>query len=308
MREPDLAALAPRETLGKLEHSYFPPYVTLAHIFTAPREWRMDSRVLEQYVFEYVIGGKSEYVVEGSTYSLSKGDLLLYRPYDVHSARALPDSDYVSISIVFHFADNPFPFEELYRNEYYVGNFADRPAEQYLYELTAKYKQSGLHNRILCQGLLLLILSETSAGKKESKAPTGSQQKNLARMVQIKKHIVEHLDRDIDPAELEKRFGLTWNYIINQFNKTFGVTPVQFLTWARVAKAKQLALQTKMSFSEIAYSVGYKDVHTFGKMFKKKTSMSLTEFCASVCDHEYFVTWPEDAKPGARSRAGAPVG
>lgn len=300
MREPDLAALAPRETLEKLEHSHFPPYVTLAHIFIAPRDWRIDNRVLKQYVFEYVISGKSEYIVEGRTYPLAKGDLLLYRPYDVHSARIVSEDDYVSASIVFHFADNPFPLEELYRNEYYLGNYAERPAEQYLYELTAKYKLPGLHNRIVCQGLLLLILNETSAGQKERKPPTGSQQKNLARMVQIKNHIVERLDRDIDPKELEKKFGLTWNYIINQFNKTFGVTPVQYLTWARVAKAKQLALQTKMSFSEIAYSVGYKDVHTFGKMFKKKTSMSLTAFCASVCDHEHFVTWPKDAKPAVQ--------
>ena len=83
-------------------------------------------------------------------------------------------------------------------------------------------------------------------------------------------------------ADLERISGLSRNYLILQFKSVYGLTPFDYLSWVRVERAKELAIQHDLTFTEIAERTGYSDVHTFGRMFKKKTGMSLSQYCAAV--------------------------
>jgi len=280
--EPDLAALAPQETIERLRDYHFAPYITLAHIFNAPRGWGFDNRVLKQYALNYVLDGQGEFVVEGRSYHCAKGDIVLYRPYERHSIRTIEDRDFLSITVVFHFTDTQVPLEELFAGAHHFGNYANHAVSHRLAELVAKYHLPGLRNQLACQGLLLHILSELASRTAPETAPAASQSKTIARIVQIRNHLLANPQHELVPAELERMSGLSWNYIIARFKSTFDLTPHQFLIHARITKAKELALQSNLSFGEIAARVGYGDVHAFGKMFKKKTGMSLTQFCASV--------------------------
>jgi len=290
MTEPDLAALLPEETLEKLEDYYMPPYITLAHIFNAPRGWGFSGRVLKQHAINYVIEGAGEFTVEDHAFQVEKGDVFYYRPYESHGLRTLQEQDFLSITIVFHCMGSPLPLDLLMQNRHYLGRYTGHPVEEHFSELVAKYAQHGLHNRLLCQGLLLLILAQTSPQSRlQLHEPV---HKNVSRLVLVKNHIENQLDRELNAGELERISGLTWNYLISRFSRTFGITPAQFLIRARIRKAKELALQTPLSFGEIAHRIGYQDVHSLGKMFKRKTGMSLSEFCASVCETDHSIDWP----------------
>ncbi|QJD86471.1 helix-turn-helix domain-containing protein [Cohnella herbarum] len=292
MPKPDLAALHPQETLEALSDFRFPPYISLAHIFNAPRDWGFSGRILKQYALNYVIGGRGEFAVGDVADVVEKGDVFFYRPFEVHGLRALPGKEFISITVVFHFADAPFPMEELLHGTHWLGNYAGQPVEHHFAELVAKYRQPGLDNRLACQALLLSILSETSRQVCVPKPEEPERRKNLARLILVKNHIENHLDRNLNVPEIERLSGLSWNYIITEFKKTFGTTPMQFLIWARISKAKELALQSPLSFGEIAAQVGYNDIHAFGKMFKKKTGMSLTDFCSSLYEADHRIHWP----------------
>ncbi|WP_372633145.1 AraC family transcriptional regulator [Cohnella sp.] len=297
MHKPDLAALNPQETLEALSDFPFPPYISLAHIFNAPRDWGFSGRILKQYALNYVIGGRGEFTVGGATHLVEKGDVFFYRPLEEHGLRSLPGAEFITITIVFHFADSPFPMEERLEGSHMLGGYAGHAVERHFAELVAKYRQPGLENRLICQALLLTLLAETSrrASGVTQQEDTG-RRKNLARLILVKNHIENHLERPIDVPEIERLSGLTWNYIIVEFKKTFGTTPMQFLLWARISKAKELALQSPLSFSEIAALVGYNDIHAFGKMFKKKTGMSLTNFCSSLYETDHRVYWPNRSR------------
>ncbi|QHW34761.1 AraC family transcriptional regulator [Paenibacillus rhizovicinus] len=292
--EPDLAALHPQETLDALRDFRFAPYITLAHIFHAPRDWGFSNRTLKQYALNYVIDGKGEFAVEGETHQVAKGDVFFYRPYETHGLRALPGRPFLSITIVFHFADLPFPLEDVFAGMHMLGRYNGRSVEHQFAELVAKYRLPGAPNRLACQSLLLAILARVSqqpaAGAEADAAGPSS---NVARLMLVKNHIENRLEEPLDVPELERLTGLTWNYLIPEFKKAFGTTPMQFLIWARISKAKELALQTPLSFGEIAERVGYHDVHAFGKMFKKKTGMSLTDFCSSIYVTDHRNQWPE---------------
>ncbi|MBO7748531.1 helix-turn-helix transcriptional regulator [Paenibacillus sp. MWE-103] len=304
MHEPDLAALHPRDTLDALSDFRFPPYVTLAHIFHAPPDWSFAGRTLKQYALNYVIGGRGEFAVDGRVHPVEKGDVFFYRPYESHGLLALPGKPFISITVVFHFADLPFPAEELLAGAHMLGRFDGHAVERQFAELVAKYRQPGLENGLRCQSLLLAILAETSRRVAEGRQETAVSRKSLAKLIQVKNHIEARLDAGLDAAELERLSGLTWNYLIAEFKKAFGITPMQFLIWARVAKAKELALQSPLSFGEIAAQVGYNDIHAFGKMFKKKTGMSLTEFCSSLYGADHRIDWPKADKEGGNGEGG----
>lgn len=290
--EPDLAALHPQETLDALRDFRFPPYISLAHIFHAPDDWGFSNRTLKQYALNYVIDGKGEFAIEGSAHQVAKGDVFFYRPYETHGLRALPGRPFLSITVVFHFADMPFPLEDAFAGLHMLGRFNGRAVEHQFAELVAKYRLPGVENRMACQSLLLAILARVARPAGNAAAGATGQRSNVARLMQVKNHIERRLDQPLDVPELERLTGLTWNYLIAEFRRAFGTTPMQFLIWARISKAKELALQTALSYGEIAERVGYNDVHAFGKMFKKKTGMSLTDFCSSLCVTDHRNPWP----------------
>lgn len=269
-----------REVL-RLIDVLFPPYITLAHVFHAPEGWQIVNRKLKEYALQYVVEGIAEYEIEGTVYTTRTGDLIVHRPPELHSIRTLPGQSYVCISLVFHFGEAAFPLEHALNGKHDCGNYAGQPAERYLSELVTNYQKPDPGSKLKCQALLLHVFSEIVNRIGSGIAPDYPSKKRN-RMILIKNYILSHYDRELDYAELEKIAGITKNHLISTFRQTFGISPGQFLILTRIQKAKELAVKTGLSVGEIANRVGYADVHSFGKAFKKKTGYSLTEFCSSL--------------------------
>jgi AraC-like DNA-binding protein len=274
--------LEPTESIQRLSDYYFAPYITLAHIFNAPAGWKMDTRALKQYQLQYVIEGVAEYVVEGNRYVTRRGDLLYHRPHERHSVKTLAQQPYLCVSIVFHFGAADIPLHSVIGEQNYLGNYLNTPIEPLLSQIVANYHQPGLEHQMLCQSQLLQLFSGLGVQRREKESKHNYSTKSRARLVLVKNYISEHYMDLIRHADLERISGLSRNYLILQFKSVYGLTPFDYLSWVRVERAKELAIQHDLTFTEIAERTGYSDVHTFGRMFKKKTGMSLSQYCAAV--------------------------
>nr|WP_217594736.1 AraC family transcriptional regulator [Cohnella sp. GbtcB17] len=274
----------PGETIEELADVYFPPYITLAHVFHAPEGWGIRPRVLKQFQLQYTLGGRADYRIGERVYETKRGDLIFHRPGENHEITTPPDARYVCISVVFHFGSVPFPIDSLLSASHDMGNFSGGGLEEKLTGLVLAYRQPGLASQFKAQTLLMDVLSELGSRVQERvrDESTATQRNNFAKMVLVKNHILEHYREALELRQLETLTGFSRDYLIEQFRKTFGMTPIQYLIHIRVEKAKELALHTGLSIGEIAARVGYSDVHTFGKMFKKKTGYSLSRFCSSL--------------------------
>jgi two-component system response regulator YesN len=62
------------------------------------------------------------------------------------------------------------------------------------------------------------------------------------------------------------------------FKKEVGVNFLDYVTDMRIQKAKELLRQTNIKIYEVAGSVGYQDIHHFGRLFKKKTGVTPKAF------------------------------
>jgi AraC family transcriptional activator of pobA len=64
----------------------------------------------------------------------------------------------------------------------------------------------------------------------------------------------------------------------NLFSKISSKTPLQYIQERKMLEAKRLLRHSKLQIQEIAYEIGYDDIQTFSRFFKKKAGVSPSEF------------------------------
>ena len=99
-----------------------------------------------------------------------------------------------------------------------------------------------------------------------------------AQFEQIKTYIMDHLERPIQVAALARLLGISEGYFYHAFKHTTGVTPVRYITSARIEKAKVLLLNSNASVTQIGMEVGFDNPSYFAKLFKKETGSSPSAF------------------------------
>ena len=94
---------------------------------------------------------------------------------------------------------------------------------------------------------------------------------------------VEAVERNISDAELDiERFaqevGVSRMQLYRKLHALTDMTVKEFIRSIRLKRASQLLIQNKMTVSEIAYEVGFKDLSHFRKCFRLQFGMNATEF------------------------------
>ena len=80
---------------------------------------------------------------------------------------------------------------------------------------------------------------------------------------------------------LAARLNLSPNYLSDMLRSTTGQSAQQHIQQKLIEKAKEKLSTTKLSVSEIAYSLGFEHPQSFHKLFKSKTTLSPLEFRAN---------------------------
>ena len=72
--------------------------------------------------------------------------------------------------------------------------------------------------------------------------------------------------------------GFSPNYFSSQFKQEIGMGFQDYLTMLRINRAKELLRSTNLSISEVCYQVGYQDIRTFNRVFKRVAALRPGEF------------------------------
>lgn len=100
-----------------------------------------------------------------------------------------------------------------------------------------------------------------------------------AVILDAKRFIGEHYDSaDLTLQTVAGRVHMSSSYFSTVFSKETGQTFVEYLTFLRMEKAKELLSCTGMKTIDIAFSVGYRDPHYFGYLFKKLIGQTPKEY------------------------------
>lgn len=86
------------------------------------------------------------------------------------------------------------------------------------------------------------------------------------------------MDDVADLNDVAKLSGLSKFHFLRVFRDSVGITPMQYLANLKVDKAKYRLLDSKDSIIETAFELGYQDLSTFNKSFKRHTGISPSHY------------------------------
>ncbi len=253
-------------------HSF--PGISLGYIAeSAPSQEKFHRHLHDTYEILYVVGGRGRYIIEGNTFSMRAGTLILVPPYIYHSVQIDPAVPYERYVINFSPEWMPelakiiesFDFGEggLFYTAASVSGAL--PAVFEKMELLASLPKA--HHATYAQLILseiLILLSTADTTKAEECEALG------ARVI---KYLNTHIEKDMSLDKIAGHFFVSKYYLCRAFKRHNGISIHGYLTQKRVMYAKQL-MESGETASGAAYRVGFGDYSAFYRACLKVTGHS----------------------------------
>ena len=90
--------------------------------------------------------------------------------------------------------------------------------------------------------------------------------------------MAEHYRTKISTRDLAEIFYVSENHFCRLFQKSFGMSPMEYINDYRVGKAELLLSGTGLSITEIATAVGFDSANYFSRVFKRLRREAPGEF------------------------------
>ena len=241
-------------------------------------EWA-DGRPLKHHLLLY-IRGKAELTVLGMTRSLERESLHLY----------VPDT-------AVHFVNSVNAKTEVYWISFDIYRLVESTEETRQYHRDHSFPMEGqLHMGVSRFRRLLHVLSSANTGHESLnpyivpqhlhdlleellRAAESHEWKDMEqRLRSTVDYMHEHYREDVRIEKLAELAQLHPSYYSQVFKRSYGKTPVAYLTQLRMNKAKEMLLQTDHSVQNIAAKVGYRDEFYFSRRFKETSGYSPSIF------------------------------
>ncbi|HVS65163.1 MAG TPA: AraC family transcriptional regulator [Thermoanaerobaculia bacterium] len=99
------------------------------------------------------------------------------------------------------------------------------------------------------------------------------------------RHVEGNIHRRVPLAEAAQIAGFERTYFSQYFHSRVGVTYSRWINAMRVSRAIDLLIHTHLTCAETCAAVGYRDVRTFQRNFKRLTGSTPTDFRESISKH-----------------------
>lgn len=243
------------------------------------------------YEVYYFIGGSVEYSVEGRTYELKSGDLLLINPLELHQPRIAPDQqDYERIVLWI----NKNYLSELCFNKTSLTRCFDssipdhtnllRPTKiqqtyisAMLTELINESKNDSYAVEIASEAILLRFLVELNRLTIDSSSALRKDEASSSIIPDVLEYINKHFCEKLTLNEIADEFFVSKYYLSHAFNNAVGTSVHRYIVLKRLIHAKQMLLSGIKS-TTAATNCGFNDYAGFYRAFTAEYGVTPTEF------------------------------
>lgn len=268
----------------------FVQYVTwLPDSFTSfSMHWHKEVEII------YVELGKGEINIDLDWYEMQEGDIIILRPYSLHSIRQAGENNCCFFSWLFDLkmlsygsTDASFtkylrPFQDgemdypqiINKDQAGYENLKELLLEihevwdekQEVLELNLKWRLEKLFYHLFCDFL------------KPKKKLALQKQDEVHNIRIVLDYIHENYQKTLSIDELANLLHFSEPYFMRFFKKHTGTTCVDYINDYRISKAAELLSKTDMSIMEVALQVGMHNISYFNRLFKKKLHMTPKEY------------------------------
>ncbi|WP_035801754.1 AraC family transcriptional regulator [Butyrivibrio sp. FCS014] len=225
------------------------------------------------FMIHYVLSGKGSFNIGGKTYPLREG----------YGFLIVPDE------LAYYVADDADPWTYAWvgfggkRAEAIVSQLGlslvqpvfKSDAQQTIYDLIKDmmdHNTFSVEDVLRRNGLLSMFLSVIASGISVSQRSDSGSANDYVNRAQA--YIRSNYCNPIKVTDIANYVCINRSYLYTLFQKTLGISPQQYLTSYRIAKATELLQLTQLPIESIAISCGYSDPLVFSKAFRQEKKIS----------------------------------
>lgn len=243
------------------------------------------------YEVYYFISGNVEYSVEGRSYELKSGDLLLINPLELHQPRIGPhQTDYervvlwINKNYLSELCFNKTSLTRCFDNSIPDHSNLIRPTKTQqtyvsamLSELLSEQSNEGYAVEIATEALLLRFLVELNRLTISSKTATKKEETSSSIIPNVLDYINSHYCEKLTLNSIADEFFVSKYYLSHAFNDAVGTSVHRYIVLKRLIHAKQMLLSGIKS-TTAATNCGFNDYAGFYRAFVAENGITPTEF------------------------------
>lgn len=258
-----------------VEHTFVPPklakellfYPTWTGHYYCSSDYYIKRETFPTLLLMYVEKGTFHVEFRGKIFDAGPGDVILIDCKEPHYYRACEGLEFYFYGFegsnsreICHYILNTKGPHIHSKNNYLIGNLLKNTLDFY-----EKNETENIIDASLRAYKFLTFLLQTREMYQSVKNKPVEQS-----IIYIQDNIKEHITME----QLAKIVGLSPAYFSFIFKQETGYSPREYITNARMSKAKLLLIQTNKSITEIAFEVGYTSNASFTNLFTDKIGCS----------------------------------
>lgn len=247
----------------------------------------------EFYEFFILLAPESNHLIEGNSFQLKMGDMVLIPPYCLHKSIYREGSPSKRLVINFMFPADLFglpngyssllkPFNE----KVPIFRFSQEQKELlykmlneiFLYSKQEDYNQSELNELIVHSKFIdflntvLRFQNQNIYQNEENNTPS------TQKMYEISSYIHSHFNEDLSLNSLAAQFYISPYYLSHQFKKVTSFTVSNYIQMTRIKYAQHLLITTQNKITDIAAACGFTSFSQFNRVFQSINHISPRDF------------------------------
>ena len=238
----------------------------------AKSNYHIGPRTTAYYYLIIVLEGRGTFVQNDQRYDLAEGDLYCLFPQVTHEYWTDPDAPLHKMFLAF---DGKMALELLKR----IGLTPQRPhlssidIQEAVAVMRSFLEKTSADSAETSDLIRLAEFYRIFAALERQTLPEHAQERSGSWLQRGLDYMEIHYADGITIEEVARHAGVGRTHFSKKFHERYGHTPVSHMQQLKVEEARMLLEQTSYSLSEIAHSVGYPDLFSFSKAFKKHTGL-----------------------------------
>ena len=255
--------------------------------YMRPEEQALHPHFHYQYEMILCCGGTADFVVAGNSYTLTQGSVLFLSNMENHFIYSHDDA---FERYAFRFSSQA---AERMRNPVLLSLFRQRPegfchlyqcgekeiahVQRLFQNMAREYKnQKPCWSQMLISTFLILLSGIYR--RNPDVFPASRHPEGQMLIFRIQNYLENHLNEDLSLDAVSARFYVDKFHLSHQFTRFTGYSFKQYITSARLSKAKGLLLHSDLEIQRIAEQVGYHSATHFIRIFKEAEGLSPLQY------------------------------
>lgn len=213
----------------------------------------------------YVKKGKHKVILNGTMKILEKDDILLVKPFEMHTYHYVETSEIYALVLSDSFLGD---FYDQAKNEFFDSFLCNKQANRKVLKILDYWYENKAKGSLTNKGFANLLMSELYLTYPLTEV-VRTRSQNL--IIEVLKYIVENYTENLTLNELSGKFCYSKYYLSKVFNEYVGINFKTYLNAIRLMKVQQILQSEKdVNLLNTVLSCGFGSMRTYYRVLKQE--------------------------------------